>query len=283
MTKMNKIEEDFIEFICRKRNRPYKEVKRIYLSTKNRFQFSSSNYRKLTDTIHNLFKIYYGDKNETELIDSYKFNALMHLFRFISYSYPPKKVKDNMDYLGSLKKGIFGALLSFKKRKILGEDTTTITNGFSSIAKLLVEKINKAPIVVDYGAGLGYISFEIGMLNESSCIHLIDIDCLILEFAEFRFKKHDIKVEIVKVSKDNIYPKLPKHNICIATEVMEHVMQPLKVYKNIKDSLEVGGIIYGNFEDHKEEMFHVSPNLSEIRCRLNEDFERIGDMVYRKN
>ena len=65
----------------------------------------------------------------------------------------------------------------------------------------------------------------------------IDIDCLTLEFTEFRFNKHQVNVEIIPVSKNNLYPKLPVHNICIATEVMEHLIQPLKAYQNIKNSL----------------------------------------------
>ena len=272
-TSLNQCEKDFIEFISKKRNCSYEEMEDIYLSTKNRFNFSSFEYRKLTDDIHNLFKVMYDDKNEEELIDSYRFHALIHLFRFISYSYPQNQEQGNA-------KGIFGKLISFKEKKFY--TTKIINSSFFSTAKLLVQKVDKPHITVDYGCGLGYISFEIGMLEKNAKIYLADIDCLTLKFAEFRFKKYGINVKIIPVSKNDIYPKLPKHNICIATEVMEHIMQPLKVYRNIRDSLEVGGIIYGNFEDHKKEMFHVSSNLNEIRCRLNEDFEQIGDMVYRK-
>ena len=268
---LNQVEKDFIEFTSKKRKRPYEEMADIYLSTKNRFEFSSFEYRKLNEDIHNLFKIIYNDKNEEELIDSYKFHALMHLFRFISYSYPQNQVQ---------RKGIFGKLLNFKKEKF--QTTKTMDSKFFGIVKLLVEKTKKTPIVVDYGCGLGYVSYEISTFEKKSKIYLVDVDCLTLEFAEFRFKKRGVNVKIIPVSKDNIYPKLPKHNICIATEIMEHIIQPLKVYQNIWDSLEVGGIIYGNFEDHKKEMFHVSPNLSELRCRLREGFERIGDMVYKK-
>ena len=268
---LNQVEKDFIEFTSKKRKRPYEEMADIYLSTKNRFEFSSFEYRKLNEDIHNLFKIIYNDKNEEELIDSYKFHALMHLFRFISYSYPQNQVQ---------RKGIFGKLLNFKKEKF--QTTKTMDSKFFGIVKLLVEKTKKTPIVVDYGCGLVYVSFEISTFEKKSKIYLVDVDCLTLEFAEFRFKKRGVNVKIIPVSKDNIYPKLPKHNICIATEIMEHIIQPLKVYQNIWDSLEVGGIIYGNFEDHKKEMFHVSPNLSELRCRLREGFERIGDMVYKK-
>jgi 2-polyprenyl-3-methyl-5-hydroxy-6-metoxy-1,4-benzoquinol methylase len=273
---LNQVEKDFIEFISKKRNRPYKEIENIYFTSKNRFEFSSSKYRELNESIHNLFKIIYGDKNEKELIDSYKFHALMHLFRFISYSYPQNQVQGNA-------KDIFWKLLNFKKEKFQTKIPNTMDSRFFRIAKFLVKKTNKTPVVVDYGCGLGYISFEISTLEKKTKIYLVDIDCLTLEFAEFRFKKHGVDVKVVPVSKKDMYPKLPKHNICIATEVMEHVIQPLKVYQNIRDSLEVGGILYGNFADHKKEMFHVSPNLSKLRCRLNEDFERMEEhSLYRR-
>lgn len=282
---LNEIERDFIEFISVKRNCPYKEIEDIYLTTKDRFKFSSSKYRKLTDTVHNIHKVMYDDKSEKELIDSYKFHALMHLFRFISYSYP----KSYSNYLKILIKviikGDFNKLSDFLKRKISNKSKNveaTGTGGYSNISKVLVEKIDKAPIVVDYGCGLGDISFAIGKLEKKSKVYLIDIDCLTLEFTEFRFNKHQVNVEIIPVSKNNLYPKLPVHNICIATEVMEHLIQPLKAYQNIKNSLQIGGMLYGNFGEHNKEMFHVSPDLSELRYRLNEDFKKIGDMVYRK-
>jgi 2-polyprenyl-3-methyl-5-hydroxy-6-metoxy-1,4-benzoquinol methylase len=169
------------------------------------------------------------------------------------------------------------------KRKIFSKhEKSELNEDYSSIAKFLVGKINGPPVVIDYGCGLGYISFEIGKLQRDSKVYLVDIDTLILEFAKFRFEKHGINVETIPVTKDNLYPKLPVHNICIATEVMEHVIQPLKVYQNIYDSLEQEGILYGNFEDHKKEMFHVSPHLGELRERIATDFQPIVNLCYKK-
>lgn len=281
---MNQVEKDFIEFISKKRNRSYKEIEDIFLATRNRFKFSTPKYRELTDTVHRLFRIMYDDIDEKELIDSYKFYALMHLFRFISYSYPKSVL--NTDYLVALTKAIvrgeFSKILIFLKRKLSNKDIETYGD-YSTAAKFLVEKIKNPLIVVDYGCGLGYLSFEIGTLNKKfSKIYLVDVDCLTLEFAEFRFRKHGINVEVIPVSKDNLYPELPPHNICICTQIMEHIMQPLKVLQNINNSLEIEGIIYGDFEDARKEMLHISPDLCQLRENINKNFERLGRRVYRR-
>ena len=150
------------------------------------------------------------------------------------------------------------------------------------IANFLVERINTTPTVVDYGSGLAYVSFEIARIRNKAKIYLVDIDCLHLEFAVFRFKKYGFNIEVIKVTEDNMYPKLPEHNICIATEVMEHVFQPLTVYRNIIESLDSGGILYGNFADHQEGMFHVSPDLRDLRERINQNFDQLDLLCYKR-
>jgi 2-polyprenyl-3-methyl-5-hydroxy-6-metoxy-1,4-benzoquinol methylase len=192
-----------------------------------------------------------------------------------------------MDYLTFLTRVIyrreFGRISDFAKQKLAGKKSAVGASAtYDAIARLLAGSIAGEPVVVDYGCGLGYISFEIGMMRRLSKTYLVDIDCLTLEFAEFRFKKHGLNVETIPISKNRIYPELPTHNICIATEVMEHVFQPLTVYANIYGALEPGGILYGDFGDHHHEMFHVSPDLSQLRVSIQRDFQRLDDLCYRK-
>ena len=63
---------------------------------------------------------------------------------------------------------------------------------------------------------------------------------------------------------------------------MEHIKQPLIAYQNIYDSLEQGGILFGNFEDHRKEIFHISPNLSKLRERIEKEFKKINKRCYKK-
>ena len=287
-THLNQVEKDFIEFLSQKRNRSYREVEDVFLITKERFNFSGSEYRKLADTIHNLFKIMYDDVDERDIIDAYKFHALMQLFRFISYSYPassPSYPEYLKAFIKMASRGEFNNIYIRIKRRILTKGNKSrdpgLNGNYASIARFLLNQIDESPVVVDYGCGLGYISFEIGKMGGAK-IYLVDIDCLTLEFAEFRFKKHGINAEVIRVSKEDLYPRLPAHNICIATEVMEHVMQPLMVYQNIYDNLGHRGILFGDFEDHQKEMFHISPDLRELVERIGEDFQAVSSLCYRK-
>ena len=129
---------------------------------------------------------------------------------------------------------------------------------------------------------MGNISFNIAKFNNNSKIYLVDIDCLILEFTEFRFKKHRIDVEVIPVTKNNIYPELPKHNICITADVMEHLFRPMIAYNNIYSAMIPNGLLYGDFNNRYKEMFHVHPDLYELRNRLKSDFNRIGNLYYQK-
>ncbi len=241
---LNDTEKDFIEFFSNKRKRSGEETESVFLETRNRFAFEGFKYRNLCDALHILFKIQYGNSVEEELLDSYKFHELPHLFRMLSYSY---------------------------------------NNNFKNTAEHLIRCIDKNPIIcVDYGCGLGYVSYEIGRMRRDCKIYLVDIDNLILEFAKFRFDKLNINSEIILVSKGDIYPKLPTHNICIAHEVMEHLKQPLIAYQHICERLERGGILFGDFLDHESEMFHVTPSLHNLRQRLIKDFIKLNDNCYKK-
>lgn len=283
---LNEVETDCIEFLSEKTNRPPADVEESFLATRKRFKFHGLGYRDLCVTIYRLSSVLYDDGDEAATIESYKFHELINLFRFVSYSYG-KRDPGFFDCLGHAARAVFkGELrdlyLAARKKLAAGRGGPKPTGDYVAIAKLLVKAIQGPPVVVDYGCGLGYISFEIGKLDERSRIYLLDIDCLTLRFAEFRFRKHGISTEVVPVTKNDVYPKLPKHNICVATEVMEHLSRPLLAYQNVCDSLEPGGILHGEFHDHHGEMFHVSPDLSELRRRISEDFEAMGCIGYRR-
>lgn len=242
---LSQIETDFVEFIAGKTNRSVDSARDIFIATKQRFGFSTQEYREFSDNIHHLFRILYDDRDDSTVFDSYNFYSLMHLFRYISYSYQTPS-----PYFLSA-------------QKIIGKSTLE-------------------PVLLEYGCGQAYFSFEIAKLKPESKIYLLDIDRLSLEFAEYRFKKQGFNAEAIFVTKDTLYPPLPEHTICIATEVMEHVFHPLKVFDTIYASLAHNGILYGNFDDHMPEMFHVTPELGALREKITAHFEPLGDMCFRK-
>ena len=60
-------------------------------------------------------------------------------------------------------------------------------------------------MVVDYGSGLAYVSYEIAKANKDARIFLADIDCLVQEFAVFRIKKLGVDVQPIHVTKTKLY------------------------------------------------------------------------------
>lgn len=285
---LNSVEKDFVEFLAERRGRAREEFENVFLETRRRFRFDSLRYRELMVDIHDLHRLVYDDSDERELIDSYQFHELIHLFRFISYSYPksPWRYWDGLAAgIRLLARGEFGKIAhgfrkAFAKTAHRKDDYATMDH--PAMAAFLMEQVEGDPAVVDYGCGLAYTAFEIGRIAERTKVYLVDVDCLTLEFAAWRFRKHGIDVEAIPVTKDSLYPSLPAHSICIASEVMEHVARPLTVYEHIVESMTAGGILCGSFGDHHREMFHISPNLSELRRRIAGDFEPIGHSCHRK-
>ncbi|MCP4709281.1 MAG: methyltransferase domain-containing protein [Planctomycetes bacterium] len=283
---LNQLEKEFVEFMSVKNGRSYHEMEKLFFRTRREFRFRGSEYEDFTGRVIRHFQMYRDITDEVSAVEAYQFYSFMHLLRYLSYSYP----KVTADYLHEtirlMKKGQFKEVFIFGKRKIFGKFKKLEPKDHSesiSLAQTLTSQIESVPVVVDYGSGLGYISLEIGQREKQAKICLVDIECLVLEFAEYRIKENGIDVVAIPVNKDNLYPKLPKHNICIATEVMEHVCQPVLVYQNIYESMETGGILYGNFEDHDPGMFHVSPDLHELRDKVSENYEQIGPRTYKKN
>jgi len=70
---------------------------------------------------------------------------------------------------------------------------------------------------------------------------------------------------------------LPSHNVCIAAEVFEHLLDPMRAYRNILTALDKNGILLGCFDDHRPGGFHVTPDLKEIRQAIEENFMKMPD------
>jgi len=303
-TKLNEIELDFIEFLSERNNRPYNDLYEEFINIKKTYNFSTKKFKQFSRTFSNIFTIIYDDIDEKDIIDSYKFYSPLQLYNFIGYTYQPS----NLNYLKyALKlvatgnfKYLFETLKTETKnwtskfRQQNSDAKTTIVNNtdknssskhriINRVANTILENYNNLPIIVDYGCGLANISLETARLKKNTKVFLVDIDSIIQEFVRFRFNKYKVDFEFIEIKKNNLYPTLPKHNICIASEVMEHVMQPLLVYKNIFESLDNEGLLYGDFSDHIKGPFHVSSNLQDLRKLISKDFKQLSELMYKKN
>jgi len=261
------LEQSFIKFITEQNSQPIAKTKEAYLNLKDRFDFSSKEYRVFCEKVHSLHEMFYLETDDRRLIDVYKKLEYLHVFRHLSYVFPEKK-----SFLTQTKKYL----------KSLMNHRTIVKSPFELLLDILDKQKDITPVVVDYGAGLGHLSFKIGTLFNNSKIYLLDIDSIVLSFAEFYFKEKLIDTTTIKVYADNLYPKLPECNICICSEVLEHVSNPRLVFDNITNSLQSGGLLYGNFEDHLPEFLHVSTDLSDIRLELSNKFTKITNYIYRK-
>ena len=246
MVELAAIDLDYIEFLAQRRGVPSEVVRRQYAAVKERFGFAGREYRRLMTQTHDLFAPVYGEDSEEELISSLQFHAALHVYRHISYDYWKVSV-------------------------------------YAKQAKRIVKAAGPGPLVIlDYGAGLGHLSSIIARIRPGTRVYLLDVDSLVLDFAEFRFRKAGLNFESVRVTRECVYPELPEHNICIATEVWEHLKRPLVAYKNVCRSLVRGGLLVGKICDHSKEFFHVSPRLGDLKARLAVDFEKVIRGIHRK-
>lgn len=294
---LEKIEDEFITFIAAKIGKTREKVLTDYLHTKELFNFSSDAYKQTCNQAYELNKLIYGEDSDQELISAYKYHELMHVYRFLSYSFASGNKKRNKFSLlvQMLKKGDYNKMFNYAKRtfikrasKINPADTFE-PEDFKPLATYLLRQYGDTPAaIVDYGCGPAYISFEIAeqLQAQGKAVpktYLVDIDCLINEFVFYRFNLYNFPVEKIIISTDNMYPVLPKHDICIATEVMEHIKNPVLVFTNINNALGDTGILHGNFGDHDKHMFHVSPDLQVLRQKLTENsYTRLGKLTYKK-
>ncbi|MBN1436258.1 MAG: methyltransferase domain-containing protein [Sedimentisphaerales bacterium] len=280
---LNEIENDLIEFIAARRQRPIDQVRSTFIHVRDRYDFTSRRFAELYGGVHEILSIMYMPTTEADLVDCYHAYAFFHLLRYLSSTYPKPKSSLVKEFWRDVKKGRWQNFYHFIKRKIAGKksDGQAISKRASQ-AQAIVERITGPATVVDYGCGLGFISFEIAKLKKGTKVYLVDVDNLIREFTLFRFRKHGIDAETISVTRDCIYPELPEHNICIATEVMEHVRRPLEVYGHIRSSMQKGGILMGNFVDHQKDMLHVSPDLRELRDAISKDYKELDYLIYQK-
>jgi 2-polyprenyl-3-methyl-5-hydroxy-6-metoxy-1,4-benzoquinol methylase len=218
----------------------------------------------------------------------------MHLLRFVSYEEVrlekgnfSKKINTAMQLLRH------GKFLSFfentKNNLVINNRNIAHVHDFEKIAEHLYSSTPIAiKTVVDYGCGPGFISFALSKkIKEKSGLapvtYLVDIDTLVLDFTKFRFTKYNLPIEVIKIDNNDRYPELPKHEICIATEVLEHVLEPAKVAQNICVSLASEGLLYGSMDDHGAHTFHISPNLEKVRKTLEENgLVQDKSMLYKK-
>ena len=236
------IDEELVAFLAERRDVSEAVIRANYVRVKAHFNFASKVYKQFTLQVCDLLSPVYGDETEESLCVTHQFHAAMLLYRHISYSYYKQaRYLEGARYI----------------LEVLGVDS-------------------RRPAVVDYGCGLGYVSMAMAQIRPETKVYLVDMDSMVLDFAEYRFNRRGINFETIRVTRENTYPQLPRHNVCIATQVMEHLLRPMVAYQHIYEAMEQGGILIGSFGDHRRMFWHVSPDLQALRTAVARDFRPMG-------
>ena len=98
--------------------------------------------------------------------------------------------------------------------------------------------------VLDYGCGVS----DIGLLFSSfgAEVTICDLDNSRFDFTLWRFHRRGFNPETVRITDTELYPELPeaKFDLIIATELFEHVRDPLKLLKNFTCALKAGACLF---------------------------------------
>lgn len=275
------VERDFVEFIALKRQVKEETIEKELLVLKKRFRFESVGFRDLTENVQVLHTIFFGFSTADEIAKTYAFHAYLSILRHLSYSYQKgiiNIIEEFLYFLTLITRGEGKRALCSLKRRI---SIALMKRKKDDIIAAIKERF-PTPVIIDYGCGLAELSLRIAKEVPGSRFILVDIDSIMSEFTEYRFKKQNVPFETIKISSSNFYPPLPPHHVCIADEVMEHLPEPMNVLTNITNSLEKGGILYGDYSDHCEELFHTHTSLRFFREELSKDFDKIGNKTYLK-
>jgi SAM-dependent methyltransferase len=190
-------------------------------------------FRRLGNQMHELFSVL-TDDSETEVFESYQFHARMHFLRMLAYPEPQ-----------------------------FGENNPLIT----------ALKSRNPVRVVDFGCGLAQVSRAVaGRLRDDGIgvdLTLCDIPTLRKDFLVWLGSRTGISTRFLDCTPDCPIPALPQSDLFVITEVFEHLHDPIPYFDAIEASLSSGAILITDVSDHEAKFFHVSPDLSAIRDRLN--------------
>ncbi|MCI5140302.1 MAG: class I SAM-dependent methyltransferase [Candidatus Electrothrix sp. ATG1] len=194
--------------------------------------FGGISYLRFGVLSHNLFRVFCDDNNH-EIWEAYRFHGPMHMLAMLSYKEP-------------------------------------ILEGNSPIILNLHRK--ERVTILDFGCGLAQTSRAIAVhLNRSGVsvsLVLADIPTIRKDFLLWLGSKVGISISFLECTPEAPIPDLPTCDLCVATEVFEHLHDPLLYLHNMHQVLLPGGLLLTNIGNHDAEYMHVSPNLLSLRQEL---------------
>ena len=216
-------------------------------------------YRKIKKIQLNKNKPLFLDR-QSEIKEFFNVNDFYLLKHYLKYGFPNSD-RFKQHYLqafkdstgpNELKKAYDSVSFDYTSRLMLTYERYSMITGYLDFMIKDSGKNLSEFKVLDYGCGVS----DIGLLFSSlgAGVTICDLDNKRFDFLVWRFKKRGFNPEAIRVKDTEVYPVLPrlKFDLIIATELFEHVRNPLKLLKNFTESLKSGGYLFdsmgGNFE-----------------------------------
>jgi SAM-dependent methyltransferase len=144
-------------------------------------------------------------------------------------------------------------------------------------------------VLLDFGCGTAAASRALALYLAGRGVevrlHLADIPTIRKDFLLWWGRTSGIPTTFVDCGPARPRPRIKGVDLCFATEVFEHLHDPMPALRWISGCLGRAGILVTDVRDHQEEFMHVRPKLGSLRRWLLEHgYAELHDhMVFRKH
>lgn len=113
--------------------------------------------------------------------------------------------------------------------------------------------------VLDFGGGIGTNSIELA--KQGNDVYYYDLPSKTQEFAKYLAARSDVKVTFL--TKEEMLSM--KFDVILATDVLEHIKEPMSVVKELQSLLNIGGLFLTtglNFSINPNSPMHLPENIN---------------------
>ena len=182
------------------------------------------------DNAHDALAVFASDATPAEAFDAYQIHALPHFLRMLSYPECEREWSAEHPILQAVR-------------------------GRPHVS------------VLDFGCGLAQTSITLARALTAqgvrTSLFLADVPTLRAEFLVWF-----AAAVFLPCTRAAPLPPLPFVDVIVATEVLEHLHDPLAAFARLDAALLPGGFLITAVGDHAAEFLHVSPDLAPVRSAL---------------